>query len=102
MAHTNISMIEKIEILKTASPHRKNNTPIGSGIFPPYAMTTRPENPTSIYTASSKTKTTSSLPPIRTGSFSNQASTPKKSVFPRATCHSSKTALTGKANCCRG
>jgi hypothetical protein len=31
-------------------PTPRNNTLTGSGISPPYAMTTHPENPTSIYT----------------------------------------------------
>jgi hypothetical protein len=67
----------------TSSPLRKSNMPIGSGLSPPYAITSLPENPTLIYTASSRTKTMSSLPPIQMGSFLNQVLIPVKSASPR-------------------
>jgi hypothetical protein len=50
-------------------PHQRNNTPTGSGILPPYVMTTHQGNPTSIYTVSFKTKIMPSLPPISMVSF---------------------------------
>jgi hypothetical protein len=73
----------------TSSPPQRNKTPIGSSLFPPYALTTHPEKLILIYTTLSRIKIRSSLPPIPMGSFSNPVLTLKKYASPRETLPSS-------------